>query len=93
MSLGWLIVKISEAIGILSCYLERYGDCEIVRIDRNGIGTDPVEYFEFIGGNRLLCSTDQPTDQLMKGIFIYHEKKRNEERMKEWRRDCEGDKL
>ena len=91
LGIGGCRMKISEVIPILECYLEKYGDCEIVRIDRIGVGVDPIEYFEFIGGSQLLCSADQPHDRVIKRIYKYHEQERNEERVKEWRRDCEGE--
>lgn len=84
-------MKSSEIIEILEHYMSMFGDCELMRLDNNGI-IDPIEEVEFIGGNRILLMSDQFYDRSTYKLYQSSQELINEKRKKEWSSDCDGEK-
>lgn len=84
-------MKSSEIIEILEHYMSMFGDCELVRLDNNGM-IDPIEEVEFIGGSRILLMSDKFYDRSTYKLYQSSQKLINEERRKEWSSDCDGEK-
>ena len=84
-------MKSSEIIEILEHYMSMFGDCEVMRLDNNGI-IDPIEEVEFIGGNQILFMSDQFYDRSTYKLYQSSQKLINEKRKKEWSSDCDGEK-
>lgn len=84
-------MKSSEIIEILEHYMSMFGDCEVMRLDNNGI-IDPIEEVEFIGGNQILLMSNQFYDRSTYKLYQSSQKLINEKRKKEWSSDCDGEK-
>ena len=84
-------MKTTEMIEILEHYLEVFGDCELMRLDNNGM-IDPIEEVEFIGDNQILLMSDQFYDRSTYKLYQSSQKLINEKRKKEWSSDCDGEK-
>lgn len=84
-------MKSSEIIEILEHYMSMFGDCELMRLDNNGI-IDPIEEVEFIGGNQILLMSDQFYDRSTYKLYQSSQELINEKRKKEWSSDCDGEK-
>lgn len=55
-------MKVSEIIEILEHYMTMFGDCELVRLDNNGM-INSIEEVEFIGDSRILLMSNQFYDR------------------------------
>ena len=84
-------MKSSEIIEILEHYMSMFGDCELMRLDNNGI-IGPIEEVEFIGDNQILLMSDQFYDRSTYKLYQSSQKLINEKRKKEWSSDCDGEK-
>lgn len=70
-------MKSSEIIEILEHYMSMFGDCEVMRLDNNGI-IDPIEEVEFIGGNQILLMSNQFYDRSTYKLYQSSQKLINE---------------
>ena len=84
-------MKVSEIIEILQHYINVFGDCELVRLDNNGMIAS-IEDVEFIGGNQILIMSDEFYDRSTYKLYQSSRKLINEKRKKEWSSDCDGEK-
>ena len=77
-------------VEILQHYIETFGDCELVRLDNNGMVAS-IEDIEFIGGSQILLMSNEFYDRSTYKLYQSSQKLINEIRKREWRNDCDDE--
>ena len=83
-------MKITEVIDYLEDCLMIYGDCDVLKLNNITSELDSIDEILFIGGNRILMKSNNIYENNNYGWYKVIENIKNEERKKEWYKDCEN---